>query len=265
MSKDKVIFFDIDGTIIDSKGYIPLSAIQAIQAARSHNAFCVINTGRPYSHIVPAVKEIGFDGFICSCGQHIILNEKLVFHISFSPEFCRKIVILARQCRVDVVYEGEHGIWFDLTHPPLKAITETANQFAQRGFDVSHSVDSPDFCFDKLCAYVHPDSNMECFLETIEKDCSVIYREGGMLEIIKRGCSKEQGLKEVIRLLNIPLENCYAIGDSTNDLPMLACVPHSIAMGNAPEEVKTVVEYVTDSLKKHGLSKALSHFGLVAI
>lgn len=265
MNQNKAIFFDIDGTIIDAEGYIPSTAVQAIHAARRAGVHCIINTGRPFSHVDPAVKAIGFDGYICSCGQHILFNGELISHQGFSPRFRRQVVELARQCRVDVVYEAEEGIWFDLFHPPLKVITDTQIQFALRGFDISHSVDAPDFTFDKLCAFPHPDSDIDRFLAFIEPHCTVIYREGGMLEIIKRGCSKEGGLKEVIRLLDLPLENCYAIGDSTNDLPMLTCVTHSIAMGNAPDEVKAVAEYVTDILQNDGLSHALTHFGLTII
>ncbi len=262
MKQNKAIFFDIDGTIIDFKGHIPPSAIQAIHAARSAGVYCIINTGRPFSHVDPTVKAIGFDGYICSCGQYILLDDKPVSRQGFLPELRRQIANMARLCRIDVAYEAEEGIWFDLSHPPLWIIEETKKQFAHRGFNVSHTVDDSDFTFDKLCAFPQSDSDTARFLEFIEPHCSVIYREGGMWEIIKRGCSKEGGLKEVIHLLDLPLEHCYAIGDSTNDLPMLNCVPHSIAMGNAPDEVKAVAEYVTDSLDADGLANALIHYGL---
>ncbi len=54
-------------------------------------------------------------------------------------------------------------------------------------------------------------------------------------------------------------EDCYAIGDSTNDLPMLLKRPHSIAMGHAPEEVKALASYVTDDIEQDGLAKGLAH------
>lgn len=262
MEKQNVIFFDIDGTIIDGMGHIPDSAVEAIHKAQSLKNLCVVNTGRPYSHIDPKVKGIGFDGYVCSCGQHIVLNDQVVLHVEFEKDLCREIVALTRECRLDVVYEAETGIWFDLSHEPIEPIKATYNQFEQRGFDVNRSVDKPDFCFDKLCVFVRPDSDVQPFLQFVEQYCTVIYREGDMLEIIRRGYSKESGLKTMLRLLNVPLECSYAIGDSTNDLPMLSSVAHSIAMGNAPEEVKAVVEYVTDPLEEHGLANALGRYGL---
>lgn len=262
--KNKLIFFDIDGTIIDWTGYIPSSTIRAIHLARARGCRCMINTGRPYSHIDPAVKAIGFDGYVCACGQHIVLDDEVVLHVGFDPELAREIISVSRQCRMDAVYEAEHGIWFDLTHDDeLPIVADTREQFSQRGFDVEQSVDEPGFYFDKLCAFVRQDSDTERFLRFMESRGSIIYREGKMLEITRSGYSKESGLRQMIRLLDVRLEDCYAIGDSTNDLSMLTSVPHSIAMGNAPDEVKAVAEYVTSPLNEDGIAKALSHYELI--
>jgi len=260
----KLIFFDIDGTIIDWTGFIPDSTVRAIHTARAAGNLCMINTGRPYSHIDPLVKAIGFDGYVCSCGQHLVLDDAVVSHTGFGPELGREIVEEARRCRMDAVYEAEHGIWFDMTHEEeLEGVSATRVQFAQRGFDVNQSVDAPGFHFDKLCAFVREDSETERFLSFVQERGSIIYREGSMLEIIRRGYSKESGLKQMIALLKAGLEDCYAIGDSTNDLPMLRSVPHSVAMGNAPEEVKAAAEFVTRSLREDGIEAALRHYHLI--
>ena len=42
------IFFDIDGTIISEDGYLPESAVRAIQAARKKGNATLINTGRTH-------------------------------------------------------------------------------------------------------------------------------------------------------------------------------------------------------------------------
>lgn len=261
----KLIFFDIDGTIVDETGYIPESTVRAIRAAREQGILCVINTGRPYSHIDPAVKTIGFDGYVCSCGQHLVLNGEVVSHVDFSSEQCREIIEMARRCRVDMMFEGEHGIWFDLCHDKiLEGVLRTKEQFARYGFDVEASVDAPGFYFDKMCAFPREDSEKETFLAFVEEHGAVIYREGNMLEITRQGYSKESGLKQMIALLGVGLEDCYAIGDSTNDLPMLRSVPHSIAMGNAPEEIKDVAEFVTTTLYEDGIANALAYYGLIS-
>lgn len=257
-----IIFFDIDGTIIDVAGNIPASAVGAIRGARERGTLCVVNTGRPMAHVDPKVTAIGFDGYICSCGQHIVWEDRVALHAEFSPEQCRSIAAWNRRCRLDAVYESERGIWFDMTHPMTDVIRSSREQFARRGFDVERSVEDADFGFDKFCVFIREDSDLDAFLRFAQPFCTVIFREGEMLEVIRKGFSKESGLHWVTERLGIPPERCYAIGDSTNDLPMLSSVAHGIAMGNAPEDVKAAAEYVTAALWQDGVAQALRHFGL---
>ena len=64
-------------------------------------------------------------------------------------------------------------------------------------------------------------------------------------------------------LINIPFENTYAIGDSTNDLPMLKYVKNSIAMGNSNPLLFDLVSYVTTDIEEDGIYKALKHYSLI--
>jgi hypothetical protein len=260
---NKVLFFDIDGTILTEECTVPSSAVQAIHTAQANGNLCIINTGRPYSHIEPIVTAIGFDGYLCSCGQHFLLDGKTIFRASLPATVCHEIVALTRQCRLDVAFEAEEGIWFDHTRPIRREVQVSLDRFAQRGFDVDQSIDAPGFQFDKFCVWVNPDSDLPPFLSYIRQYCSVIDREGDLLEMVKLGYSKETGIRAAIQRLGVPLDDCFAIGDSTNDLPMFQCVPHSIAMGNAPDEVKQQAEYVTTPIRQDGVANALKHYHLI--
>ena len=258
-----LIFFDIDGTILDGNYRAPESAVQAIRTARKNGHLCVVNTGRPFSHVEPAVRDIGFDGYICSCGQHILLDGKSVYRRTLPGEVCRQILSLVRTGGLDVIFEDEQGIWFDRTRPMGQAVLDAYRHFAARGFDVDRPVDRPDLQFDKFCVWTVPGSDPAPLLAYIGDYCTVIDREGDLLEFVIKGCSKETGIQWLQRRTGLPLENSYAIGDGANDIPMLRCVAHSIAMGNAPEEVRAMAEFVTDTLEQDGLEKALKHFRLI--
>ena len=258
----KLIFFDIDGTIIDCFGRVPPSAQEAIRKARAAGNRCIINTGRPRFHIDPAVTAIGFDGYVCSCGQHVELDGQVRRHLSLHREVCRAIADKARACRLDAFYESETGLYVDLTHPMWPALHTDLERFRRRGFDVERPVEEAAFYFDKFSVWTGEGSDLDAFLRFVEPWFTPVDRGGGMYEMVRCGCSKAGGMEFMLSLLDARLEDCYAIGDSTNDLPMLACVPHSIAMGNAPDEVKSQVSYVTDTLERDGLAKALAHFGL---
>ena len=69
-----IIFFDIDGTIMDVNGSIPPSAAEAVRQLRQAGHHCIINTGRPRIAMEPQLLELAFDGLVCSCGQYIQLD-----------------------------------------------------------------------------------------------------------------------------------------------------------------------------------------------
>ena len=53
-----------------------------------------------------------------------------------------------------------------------------------------------------------------------------------------------------------------AIGDSYNDLPMLKAAGHSVAMGNAPDDIKSVCEFITGDCQDDGFAQAVYKYVL---
>ena len=52
------------------------------------------------------------------------------------------------------------------------------------------------------------------------------------------------------------------IGDNYNDIPMIETAGLGVAMGNAPTDVKTCANTVTDSNDQNGVSKAIKLYVL---
>ena len=108
-----IIFFDIDGTVMDLDGTIPPSAVTAVRRLRQAGHHCVINTGRPRLAMDPQLMDMDFDGLVCSCGQYIQLDGKSIRHVGFDRETSRKILEIGRRCRVDMYFEEAERIWCD--------------------------------------------------------------------------------------------------------------------------------------------------------
>ena len=53
------------------------------------------------------------------------------------------------------------------------------------------------------------------------------------------------------------MEACIAVGDADNDIPMLKTAGFSIAMGNAPEHVKTAADRIVSDLDHGGCTEAI--------
>lgn len=259
-----IIFFDIDGTVMDLDGTIPPSAVTAVRRLRQAGHHCVINTGRPRLAMDPQLMDMDFDGLVCSCGQYIQLDGKIIRHVGFDRETSRKILEIGRRCRVDMYFEEAERIWCDTPHGVVnRELRGAIARLEARGVRVGQPDGDPDFHFDKVCVLTAPDSLREEFLAEVAPMCQVIDR-GNMLELPVRGYSKASGCLAVAQALGEDLADCYAIGDSANDLEMLQCVGHPLVMGNAPARVQAVAEYVTGTPAEDGLYHAMVHAGLLA-
>lgn len=72
--------------------------------------------------------------------------------------------------------------------------------------------------------------------------------------------NKGQALKKLLETLDIKIDEVMAIGDNHNDLPMLSIVPHSVAMGNANDEIKKVCKFITKNNNESGVAYAINSF-----
>lgn len=260
----KLVFFDIDGTIITEDSYeIPESAVSALKRLRENGHLSFINTGRPFSIIEDKIKAIGFDGYICSCGAYIRFGDEILLHKTLDPERSKEIVALVREYDLDVIFESPFGICFDLTRPIGDRALRYKARFDSLGMDTNVAIDFPGFHFDKFIVWTHEGSDIARFRAALEKDFDCIDRGNSLYEFVPMGFSKASGIKFVTDRLGASLDNCYALGDSTNDLSMLSYVPHGIAMGGSPEALLQSVSFVTKNIRDDGLAYALRHFGLI--
>ena len=83
------------------------------------------------------------------------------------------------------------------------------------------------------------------------------------MEVTAKHVSKEQALYEIAQHYQVPLEEVMTVGDNFNDLPMLRLAGLGVAMGNAPEAVKTEAKAVTKSNNEHGVAEAVEKYVLI--
>lgn len=260
----KIIFFDIDGTLIteDGRSVIPESTVTAIAQARKNGHLTFINTGRTLMNLTDRVKNLGFDGYICGCGTYIEYRGDVLLYNSLSQSFCRHIAAIMRENGAVPVYEGRDFLSFDREIPDTPELIDFKENFLDSGIDLTHDVADEDFIFDKFVFWADKKSVFDAVYPLISKDFMVIDRGGGFYENVPAGFTKGTAIDMILKKLDIPAENAYAIGDSMNDLPMLRAVPNSIAMGGA-EKLYPYVSFVTKPIEEDGIEYALRHFGII--
>lgn len=74
--------------------------------------------------------------------------------------------------------------------------------------------------------------------------------------------TKQYGIFEVAKILNINTHDIIGIGDSYNDFPLLLACGLKIAIGNAVDELKAIADYVAPSVYEDGVAEVINKFVL---
>lgn len=75
--------------------------------------------------------------------------------------------------------------------------------------------------------------------------------------------SKGNALAALADYLNISLKDTMALGDNFNDQTMLETAYHSVAMGNAHDDIKKICRYTTLKNTENGVAHAIKTFALL--
>lgn len=259
-----VIFFDIDGTLVDdATQIIPVSAIEAIRKLAAAGHIPVVNTGRPYSHVDRRIRELPFAGFICAGGQEVLLRGRWLKKQTVPMQWLPEIIQLVRKYDLQVVYEADGGFYLDgensAHHPEIQIQSDLVRRNGCFVRDVSDGITHPVV---KFCTFDAPGCDRLAFVEQIQERFEYINRRG-MAEFILKGNSKAAGMEAVLSALNCPREQTMAFGDSGNDLPMLGAVAIGICMGNGVQEAKETADFVTKTVLEDGIAYALKHYKMI--
>ena len=260
-----VIFFDIDGTIIDDKTHqIPSSAMRAVERLVEQGHIPIINTGRPFYQVDQRVMGMAFRGFACGCGMEVRLDGNWLVREKPSLSLRQKSVAMSRKYNMCSFYETQDGgILLDGVHSYHPIMSREVERLQKAGYPIHQLAEEGEPDFVKFVTFAGEGGDVTGFKQALEGDYTITDRENGMYELVLKGFSKAAGMERILSRLGADPEDTLAIGDSTNDLPMFALAKHTVCMGGGMEEVKAMCEYVTDTVMNDGIEKALKHYGLI--
>lgn len=261
--KRHMIFFDIDGTLLDDEqGIVPESAVRALHQARKNGHLLFLCTGRCHAIWPEEILKIGFDGVVGGCGTHIIYHGEELLHARLEPSLQREMAEDLVRYHIDGVLEGKFNSYFrrDYWMPVVKKIFEENGTFSPK---CQLYWDDENLDFDKMALWFDESSDMEAFKAKYEDRFEFIPRDSTFYEVVPKGYSKATGIEFLCERLGIDRADTMGVGDSTNDLPMLNYTGISVAMGSGNPDIFPVVDYVTAAVMDDGIEKALRRFGII--
>lgn len=86
------------------------------------------------------------------------------------------------------------------------------------------------------------------------------------IQVVNAGVDKEYGIEQMLRYGNLADRRRLAIGDGTNDLSLFAAAGPDgvrVAMGNAPDELKDLADWVAPPVEEHGFAVTMERYKLI--
>ena len=258
----KILFFDIDGTLWNWKNEIPESTKKAVKLTREKGNLAFINSGRTRGFIQnEELLGIGFDGIVSGCGTLIEYEGKVIYESEMSRDQSVRIVSGVRKHGWKPVLEGREYLYMD----DEDFADDWYGQKLKRELGErlkTVSGEWGEWKIQKLSCNILGAEREPC-LEEFGDEFDFIFHDLAVCELVPRPHSKGTGIKKVCELLNVPLSDTFAFGDSVNDTEMLKAAGTAIVMGSGSDRAKAIADHVTTPQEEDGIWNACVHFGLV--
>lgn len=275
----KIIFLDVDGTLVDYENNLPASAVDAIRVARSRGHRVYLCTGRSKAEVYPPLWDIGLDGLIGGNGSYVEDNGQEIFHQCLTLDQCRHAVDWFHSRGLEFYLECNSGLYASERFEAQAAsagqeycrrkAVPNAEQVSVRDIFPTMVFDAPLYREDvNKISYVlssyqdyldaqaeFPDMKNSTWGGAGE---TALFGDVGVKDI-----DKGTAIDALLRHLGSSREDTIAFGDAKVDIPMLEYCAIGVAMGSGGEEIRAMADLVTADVDKDGLALAFRQLGLL--
>ena len=248
--RDYLVFCDMDNTLLTAKEGIPSCYRTVIRLFTELGGRFTVATGRPPASIRAALGDLKLSLPAISC------NGSLLYDFSTNTVLRRATLDRkqAAQAIADVVRQFPQVGVEVMAHAGemfvVKANEYThAHQVDERIPSVACPLEGVPDGWVKVVFASDPETirKLSQFAKThyYGRENYFLHTNSIYFEIMPGGVGKASGLRDLCTLLGEPLQKTIVIGDYYNDLEMMRMAGHSVAVANAPAEVKTAADEVT--------------------
>lgn len=277
----KLIFLDVDGTLVDYENRIPQSAREAIQKARANGHLVFVCTGRSRAEMQPELWEIGLDGMIGGNGSYVEYQNDVILHQLISEKEARHAVDWLKNRGLEFYLESNNGLF--ASDGFRERARETLKIYAMRKGKSQEEVKNQE-ADDALHGLVYggnlyrDDLNKISFVLDSYQDYldaanyfpnlkvgtwggrgeTALFGDLGVKDI-----TKAHAIDVLLQHLGADRSDTIAFGDAKIDIPMLDYCEIGVAMGNGGPEILAMADMITDDVEDDGLYYAFEKLGLL--
>lgn len=257
----KILFLDIDGTVLKADHTIEDSTREAIKQIKTSGLEVFLATGRPLHEVYDIAEDLGVTSFIGYNGAYASYQGEEVYHQPMKSDLI--------DCYIDVCANHDHEMVLYTEGKNL--FTNMDSEIVQdfiKYFDLREN-DRYDPKFNDQILGVTLMNLNEDEPKLYQTDEPIYFSQVNVhglthsYDVIQNRVNKGNTIKYILERLKITPAEAIAFGDGMNDKQMLEIVGESFAMGNAHPDLINYAKYTTTSVNNNGVYNGLSQLGLV--
>ena len=261
----RLIVSDIDGTMVRHDKSLPDQNIAAVARARAAGIAVSLISARPPSGMMWIAKSLGisapmgaFNGSTIFGSDGVVLSAE---HLSRGAAAEALALLDAPGVSPWLFADGQ---WHarDLATPHIGREIQSAGVEPVVGGDWTALLDRADKIVG-VCDVPETLAGIEVHAKAALVGRATVARsQPYYLDILAPTGNKGAGITRIADLCGVSLAETAALGDQNNDLAMFAVAGLSVAMGQAPDNVKVAADHVAASNEDGGVADAIDRFVL---
>jgi 5-amino-6-(5-phospho-D-ribitylamino)uracil phosphatase len=268
--KIRLVAVDLDGTLLNSAKEITTATANTIRTARKIGDIrIVLATARPPRTVLPFYSQLELETPIINYNGALVHEPpsgRIILHRPMEAKLARTVTSIARKMYPDVMVSAEVLDNWYTDHMEERWYSETSK--LNRSYIVAPMSEWLNQPITRLLLLGQKEwlvDIRQAVNATIPNQTGMAWSENFMLQIMHPSAGKRAALRAIASEMNLPAEEIMAIGDNANDAGMLQWAGLGVAMGNAPQRVRDLSDYVTDSNDANGVAKAIDKFIITPI
>lgn len=267
MERYKIIFSDIDGTLLTSNHEVSEKTVESLKRLKALNVPFVLVSARMPQGISKVMQKINIKSPIVCYSGGLVLDEegKILLSSGINIEKAMNVKRFLRcnwkelstscYCYDKWIVDNKKDKW-------IRQESEITSVEPIEG-GLMDIVSNNEVVHKVLCmgdAHIIDEAQAE--LKKKYQGLSIYKSKDTYLEIMDSMAAKSRAMERLCSYFNIDISETIAIGDNYNDMDMIKAAGIGSAMGNAPEEVKKISDYVTLTNDEDGVATVIEKYFL---
>ncbi|MGA2124489.1 MAG: Cof-type HAD-IIB family hydrolase [Acidimicrobiales bacterium] len=256
----RLLLSDVDGTLITTDKVLTPETVRAVAQLREHDVMFSITSARPPRGFSMFVDPLGLAAPLGAFNGGLMVQPDMspISELPIDSSIVGSVIEALRSSGASIwVYQNTDWFVLDLDGPHVAHESDVV-QFRPsqiKNFDGLRS----DVV--KIVGVSDDPATIARGLEAVrEFDISATTSQTYYLDVTSPKANKGSVVEFLAEYFSIDVASIATIGDAGNDVAMFRRSGLSIAMGNAPDDIKSKALYVTASHDDNGFARAVNEF-----